>query len=95
MNPTINNAIKEKKLLTFSYKGVLRTVEPHTFGMDKKNNLVLSAWQLKGKPGDTPDWRLYLHGNIIFLQALSTTFQGARPGYVRNDSRMMTIYAQL
>ena len=31
----ISRAITEKRLLTFSYDGFQRTVEPHTYGVDK------------------------------------------------------------
>jgi predicted DNA-binding transcriptional regulator YafY len=95
MNNTIVSAIQNKQLLSFQYDNVTRTVEPHTYGRDKKGNDVVSAWQLSGKSGDPPAWRLYEVSRLAGLRVLPQHFANARPQYKRNDSRMTTIYAQL
>ncbi|MFN5542537.1 MAG: hypothetical protein ACK499_09570 [Betaproteobacteria bacterium] len=94
MNRLLIDAVNAKQIIAFQYSNVFRTAEPHALGMDENNNLVLSAWQLSGKIGDAPDWRFYFVGKMFFLKPTGKTFSIARPGYVRNDQRMKTIYAQ-
>jgi len=47
----IYEAIGERRVLAFSYKGTDRTAEPYIVGYDDKNKLVLSAVQLSGGSG--------------------------------------------
>lgn len=44
----ITAAIHHRNLLTFVYDGFRRTVEPHTYGMDKKGHMALRAYQVSG-----------------------------------------------
>lgn len=95
MNSIIISAINNKSLLSFTYHGDRRVVEPHTYGCDGKQVEKLSAWQISGKPLDKPDWRLFELSDMQMLQLLDQHFSNTRHGYKRNDSRMQTIYAQL
>lgn len=95
MNQTIAAAIQQKRLITFTYHGVRRTVEPHTYGKDDKGVEKLSAWQISGKYGEREDWRLYIESDISLVVVLAATFRYERPGYARNDPRMKVVYAQI
>ena len=95
MNQTIASAIQRKRLITFTYHGIARTVEPHTYGTDNKAVEKLSAWQILGKYGDPEDWRMYIESDMSLLTVLATTFQYERSGYARNDPRMKVVYAQI
>lgn len=44
----IAEAIRTQHLLTFNYDGYMRTVEPHTYGTDRKGNRALRAYQVGG-----------------------------------------------
>ena len=84
----IIDAIRHHRTLTFVYHGEHRTVEPHTFGRDTKGHKALSAYQInKG-------WRLFHLMEMMGLQA-GGGFHGTRPEYVRGDSRMEQIFAEL
>ena len=84
----IISAIEQRLTITFRYHGEHRRVEPHTFGRDGKGHKALSAYQVnKG-------WRLFHVAEMREVQT-GAPFSGTRPGYVRGDSRMDTIYVQL
>jgi hypothetical protein len=93
MNDAIIKAIEDRRLLTFRYKGVERTVEPHTYGCSHKGANGLCAWQLSG--GSASGYRLFLEPEMGDIQASDHLFDGPRPGYHAGDDRFMTIYAEL
>ncbi|MBC7749160.1 MAG: hypothetical protein H7Z76_11405 [Methylotenera sp.] len=97
MKEQIIKAIENRNLLQFYYDENLRIVEPHTFGFSKKGNDILSAYQIDGKSdkGYVPDWKLFTISKILTLKTLERTFEGEREGYNTDDSRMITIYAEL
>jgi hypothetical protein len=89
-------AIKMKQLVQFEYKGLVRTVEPHAVGVTSKGNDVVRCFQVAG--GHTSaghDWDLCSLSKISLAKLTGQTFAGPRDGYKRNDSQMVTIYAQL
>ena len=92
MNELICKAIRETSLLSFTYKGALRWVEPHAYGLQANGSGGLCAWQLGGGSGE--GFRFYL---ISEMQALTAggPFKGPRPDYRRADKRFVQIYAEL
>jgi hypothetical protein len=97
MNNKIKDAINNKAVLTFNYHGFPRTVEPHTYGIDTKGHIALSAYQTHGRSegGKMPPWRLFHENDIIYLNVTKVKFSSARQGYVRDDPAFSTIYAQI
>lgn len=97
MNPTIIQSIQERKLLSLTYEGLLRTVEPHAYGISTQGNEILRCYQIEGSHNsDIPhDWVLLAVSKILDLTLLQTSFSGPRPKYNRDDKAMTTIYAQL
>lgn len=97
MITAICNAIKQKKLLEFYYDGFYRKVEPHTLGVSKKENDLLSAYQIEGgsKDGKVPDWKQFNLEKIERLNTLDEIFEEPRSGYKKGDSRMVKIYCEL
>ena len=97
MNTKICNAISDKQLLEFYYDGHFRKVEPHTFGISKRGNDLLAAYQVSGgsKEGRVPDWKQFNLNKIEGLKVLEETFTSPRTGYVKGDSRMIKIYCEL
>ncbi len=79
MNQTIINAIQERLLLTFNYKGKTRVVEPHTYGVQHNGNESLSAWQLSGGSGE--DFRLYILSDMTAIVPQGEPFEDERPAY--------------
>lgn len=93
----ISSAIKNKQLLSFTYDGYLRVVEPHTYGIDKKGHSAVRAYQVRGgsESGEYVGWKIFHVSEIQGLTDLQEYFTQARPQYKRNDSAFSTIHAQL
>lgn len=85
--------IQSKSVISFSYKGSTRVVEPHLLGYDKDNDLTLSAWQLSGGTGK--GFRDFHVSNIYGAATTGKNFESARPGYNRNDSTMTRVVCRL
>lgn len=92
MNDMICKAIWEARLLSFTYKGASRWVEPHAYGRQANGNDSLSAWQLGGGSGE--GFRLFLLSELQNL-TLGDPFDGPRPDYRKRDKRFVHIYAEL
>lgn len=87
----ICQAIKERKVISFIYKGNRRVVEPFTLGhLKSTGNLTLSAWWLSGfsSSSEKPDWKLYSITKISDLELENESFSSIREGYNPSDSRM-------
>jgi len=96
MLQTIINAIRNREVLSLTYKGIPRIVEPHTVGVSTKGNDVLSCYQTHGDhTKDGHEWDLLTVEKITNLSKTGDSFVGTRPKYSRNDSRMVKIYAEL
>ena len=93
---TIIDAIKDRTILKFQYSGRLRTVEPHAVGRSRAGNPVLRCFQIEGGHVTSGhEWDLCKLSGIGSLENTGVSFSGTRPGYVRDDRHMTTIYAQL
>ena len=93
MNTLIRKAIGELKLVHFSYRGAVRTVEPHAYGRQANGADALCAWQLSG--GSGREFRLFRTDEITMLSLLHEGFDGPRAGYRRGDPRFVVMFAEL
>ena len=96
MREILIDAIRNRRVLSFSYDGFHRVVEPHTFGRSTADHDVLSCFQIEGghiRPGH--EWDFCLLSKIKGLVSTGATFTGERPRYQRGDKRMIQIYAEL
>ena len=93
----ICEAISGLHLISFTYDGYYRVVEPHTYGVDTKGHPALRAYQVQGesKSGPLPDWRPFRRDKMHGVTVLQKTFAGPRDGYKRGDSAFDTIQCQL
>src|SRR5664279_3427099 len=48
MNNTIITAIKNQEVLSLTYDGISREVEPHAYGFSNKGNELLRCYQISG-----------------------------------------------
>lgn len=96
MLQTIIDAINTRKVLSFTYDGFDRVVEPHAVGVSTAGNNVLRCYQTQGGHV-TPDheWDLCDISKIFGLMTTGQNFVGERPGYRRGDKHMTTIFAEL
>jgi len=94
---TLINAIRNRQIISFTYRGHQRTIEPHAYGVSTAGNDVLRGYQTAGTShaGPVPDWKLMTVTNITNLTWTGLTFSSVRAGYKTNDSAMQRIYAQL
>lgn len=96
MKQLIIDAIAKKLVLSFSYDGILRVVEPHAIGVSRAGKEVLRCYQTCGghiRPGH--DWDLCELKKIAEIKTTGEVFPSARNGYKRGDSHMTQIFAQL
>lgn len=96
MNIALAQAVRDRRIVTFWYHGLQRTVELHTYGIHRDSgNEVLSGYQTAGfsNSSDLPGWRLYRLFEVQHLTVTDTRFARPRPGYNPQDSRMGHIFA--
>lgn len=90
----VSDAIKNRRVCAIYYNGDepggkgLRVIEPVAFGLSKKGNAVLRAWDREGashtaykgeKP--LPGWRLFRLDKMDFIRPTQETFDTPRPNY--------------
>ncbi|CAN7686592.1 WYL domain-containing protein [Phyllobacterium sp. LjRoot231] len=90
---SICEAIRQRKLIRFTYDDHVRTVEPHLAGYDSNRDLTLSAWQLSGGNGE--GWRAFHISKITALTITGHSFEGTRQGYNPRDPRIPQVICHL
>ena len=97
MNQLICIGIASKKYLIFSYDGGKRTVEPYCYGITKKGNEILRAYQIGGysKSGNPFQWKLFSTSKISNLKISDDGFDKIRAKYNPNDKVMVKIYCKI
>ena len=76
----LRSAIAQKRLITFSLKGLTRRAEPHDYGIIH-GTTRLFFYQVGGqsRSGRPVGWRWAEVSEITNLQVLDQTFAGTRP----------------
>ena len=93
---TICEAILQRRIVTFSFKGERRVVHPHLVWRDKSGKLSFEGWQVDGATSsgrDLPDW---IHCPITEMENLalaSESFAGPHPDF--NPGRYERIVCSL
>ena len=96
MLQTIIDAIRNREVLSFTYDGFARVVEPHAVGISRAGNSVFRCYQTQGghvTPGH--EWDLCDISKVFDLSITGQHFVGERPGYRRGDKHIATIFAEL
>ncbi len=98
----ISDAIKNRRVCAIYYDGDepggrgLRVIEPVAFGLTKKGNPVVRAWDREGashtaylgeKP--LPSWRFFRVDKMQFIRLTQETFDTPRPNYNPDGDRSM------
>jgi predicted DNA-binding transcriptional regulator YafY len=91
-HPLICLAIKEKRLLRFTYDFKSRVVEPHAYGETDDGNELLRGWQQAPLPAD---WRTFRLDKAVGLSIADARFLKPRPDYKRDDTAMHRVFCQL
>jgi len=102
----LKNAINNKFVCTIYYRGEqkgliddgYRYIEPYALGVNKKGNIVLRAWLIKGKskrgridPKQVPGWRLFRIDRINSISTSLQNFTVPRKGYNADDEHMTEV----
>ena len=100
----IISAINNRNVCTIYYEGDTinnpgyREIEPYVYGLSKRENPVIRAYQLGGKsdtPENMPGWRLFRVDRMVDFVNSGDIFEEAKPLYNPNGDKDMTrIYAQ-
>ncbi len=90
----IRAAIREKRLLRFTYHDLDRIAEPHVYGIHKGKSQLL-VFQIRGQSssGGLPNWRRIDLDEVTNMQALDETFPGPRPTPSGEHSKFDTVLA--
>lgn len=97
MSQTIVGAIDARSMIRFEYSGGERLVEPYCYGVTRKGNEVLRAYQADGwsESGNPVGWKLFSVKEMSGLRATDIHFAGDRPEYNPDDSAMERIIARV
>lgn len=90
-------AIRERRVLKFSYNNAGRVVEPQTYGISTTGRPLLRGYQVAGvsSSGKPRGLRLYEVSKISALEKTDTPFPEARPEHDPQDSVMSKIVISL
>jgi hypothetical protein len=71
-------AIEERRVVTFTYDGFLRVVEPFLLGTTTAGRSALRDYQTAGgsRSGTVPGWHLFSLGKIVGLATCQKRFSG-------------------
>ena len=97
MKEIITEAIENKKVIEFEYKGDLRIVEPFVIGVSSTGKDSLRAFQVDGNSTDSSSfsWKLFTVDKISNLSISKENFTSQREHYNPNDSALKPIYARV
>jgi predicted DNA-binding transcriptional regulator YafY len=95
---TIIDALRNRKVLEFSYNGQPRIVEPQSYGLSNKTeHPVMRGFQRTGGSlsGYTRGLRLFELAKISELRQTGERFAKAQPGHNPNDTAMSKVIISL
>lgn len=90
-------AIESRRVVTFTYDGHHRVVEPFLLGVTTRGTLALRGYQTAGTstPGKVPGWHLFSLSKIESIAVTQCGFAGERELYNPTDKAMLRIYARV
>ena len=89
----ICEAIEQRRLLSFTYKGEARIIEPYILGLDDAGTLTLSAVQVSG--GSGRGFRTFPLEGVSSLAATSRHFSRNHPDYNPRDRFFASVICQI
>lgn len=83
----LHDAIDQRLVVQFYYRGHLRIAEPHVLGV-KDGRLQVLTYQIGGRSssGSLPDWRRFFVDELSQLQVTNQVFLGQRLAYGRHSA---------
>jgi hypothetical protein len=92
----IRRAIREKRMLRFVYKGKVRIVEPHDYGVQQETVRLLS-YQIGGESnsGSLPAWRWLNVSGMSDISVQEQRFKGSRGAESTLHHKWDELYARV
>jgi predicted DNA-binding transcriptional regulator YafY len=94
MNALICRAIREGRVLRFSYEGGAREIEPYCHGFSGEAEEIVRGYQLAGasRSGEPIGWKTFRVDRMSAVAVCFTTFPSGRDGSNQADNRMATLH---
>jgi hypothetical protein len=93
----LTSAILNRQVISFTYDGLRRVVQPATFGQTTTGKFALRGCQVNGasRRNHVPCWELYSESKIVGASPTGEVFESfVLSGYTRGDSAFTRIIAQ-
>jgi hypothetical protein len=89
-------AVLEHRMVSFTYHGLPRVVEPHLIGIHEAGEPLLVGYQIAGSSasGEVPGWRTFVTTQIEAVETGESTFPGPRPDFAAEAHAMLEIFAR-
>ena len=92
----VREAIRERRLIRFTYRKNRVVAEPHLLGSARRTHaFVICAWQLpqgEGKgEGSAEGWEHFRYAEMRDLEVLEESFSRVREGFNPRDRRLAAI----
>ena len=90
-------AIRQRRLLAFNYKGFARVVQPYCYGESVAGHEALRAIQVRGgsSTGRMSSGKLWTVSEMEDIRVLAETFVPNDPNYNPNDRHMRKIVCRV
>ena len=96
MNPKLCEAVRNRRIMVFSYKGKDRVVEPYAYGTGHHHQEIIKGYQTGGKSENPlPGWGVFPISEIKDLKITKTTFSVLQSDYQKDDKTFVNIYCEL
>jgi predicted DNA-binding transcriptional regulator YafY len=93
----LREALRTRSVVTFTYKGQARTVEPHALGKANDDKPALLAWQTSGGSNTEPPpgWRVFIVAEIAGLKVTEKKFEKPRDDYSAKARGLKSVEAEV
>ena len=88
---TICEALDSLRILSVTYDGKARRIEPFCHGTNMTGEDVLRAYQISSSDGKT-GWRMFFTSRLTQVTLDPEPFETDRPGYNRDDKHMVRVH---
>lgn len=88
----VREAIRERRLIRFTYRKNRVVAEPHLLGSARRTHaFVICAWQLGEDEGSAEGWEHFRYAEMRDLEVLEESFSRVREGFNPHDRRLAAI----
>lgn len=94
MNTFICRAIRERRVLRFTYEEGEREIEPYCHGYSRDAQELVRGYQIAGasRSHEPVGWKTFRVDRMAAIAVTFATFPAGREGYTADDNRMATVH---